>query len=98
MVGDNANLSHDLEAYLSNNSRFKFHIHDMQEVEYIANHLGSTPNLIRCELKKLGYKLIKNRYGRVVWKKEADNHAAKTKNIVCLEEYLAKYEDRQMQF
>lgn len=98
MVGDNANLSHDLEAYLSNNSRFKFHIHDMQEVEYIADRLGSTSDLIRCELKKLGYELTKNRYGRVVWKKEADSHAAKTKNIVCLEEYLAKYETRQMQF
>ncbi len=94
MVGDNANLGQDLEAYLSSNNRFKFHIHDMQEVEYIADRLGSIPDLIRCELKKLGYELIKNRYGRVVWKKEADNNAAKAKNSVCLEEYLAKYENR----
>jgi hypothetical protein len=98
MVGHNANLSHDLEAYLSNNNRFKFHIHDMQEVEYIADHLGSTPDSIRYELKKLGYRLIKNRYGRVVWKKEVDSQAAKTKNNVCLEEYLARYETRQIQF
>jgi hypothetical protein len=27
-----------------------------------------------------------------------DRHAASTKNIACLDEYLAKYETRQMQF
>ncbi len=98
MGKNKANLNHDLEGYLSNNNRFKFHIHDKQEIEYIADRLGSTPDLIRCGLKKLGYELIRNRYGRIVWKKEADSHAAKTKNIVCLDEYLEKYETRQMQF
>jgi hypothetical protein len=98
MVKNKANLSHDLEAYLSNNDRFKFHIHDIQEIEYIADRLSATPDLIRCELKNLGYELIKNRYGRVVWKKEIESRTTKIKNIACLDEYLAKYESRQMQF
>ncbi len=98
MVECNANLSPDLEIYLSNNNRFKFHIHDRQEVQYIANHLGSTPDFIRSELRKLGYHLIKNRYGRVVWKKETDRHASKAKSITCLDDYIEKCESRQLQF
>lgn len=98
MIEYNTGLSPDLEAYLSNNDRFKFHIHDQQEVQYIANCLGSTPDFIRSELRKLGYQLIKNRYGRVVWKKEMDRHAARAKNIACLDEYIAKCETRQQQF
>ncbi len=98
MVEDNVNLSQDLKAYLLNNDRFKFHIHDGQEVKYIADRLGSTPDLIRCELKELGYQLLKNRYGRVIWKKEIEKRVARAKDIACLDEYLAKCETRQIQF
>lgn len=98
MLEGNANLIPDLETYLSNNDRFKFHIHDRQEVQYIASRLGTTPNFIRSELRKLGYKLIKNRYGRIVWKKEADRHTARAKAVTGLDDYIAKCESRQMQF
>lgn len=98
VVECNTNLSPDLETYLSNNNRFKFHIHDRQEIQYIANCLGSTPDFIRSELRKLGYQLIKNRYGRIVWKKETDRRTAKSKTITGLDDYIAKCESRQLQF
>ena len=98
MVERNSNLGLDLEAYISNNNRFKFHIHDRQEVQYIASCLKSSPDSVRSELKRLGYSLIKNRYGRIVWKKEADRRAARDKNVTCLDDYLEKCESRQLQF
>ncbi len=50
------------------------------------------------ELKRLGYQLINNGHGRKIWKSREGEHLNFTKKIVSLEEYISKYEARQMQF
>ena len=59
----------DLGTYLSRNSRFKSFIYDRKEIQGIASNLGLTPDYVRAELKKLGYCLIMNNHGRMVWKR-----------------------------
>ncbi len=59
----------DLGIYLSKNSRFKCFIYDRKEIQGIASNLGLTPDCVRAELRKLGYCLIMNNHGRMVWKR-----------------------------
>lgn len=59
----------DLGIYLSKNSRFKSLIYDRKEIQGIASNLELTPDYVRAELKKLGYCLIMNNHGRMVWKR-----------------------------
>jgi len=88
----------DLEIYLSNNGKFRFSIYDHREIQYLADCLGLSPEQIRSELKRRGYKLISNGHGRMVWKSKEGEHINYTKKIASLEEYLSKCEARQLQF
>ncbi len=60
----------DINTYLSKNSRFKFFIYDRREIRTIADNLGFKTDRVRIELRKLGYCLIKNDNGRMVWKRD----------------------------
>jgi hypothetical protein len=60
----------DLITYLSKNSRFKFFVYDRREIRTIADNLGFETDHVRTELRKLGYCLIKNNNGRMVWKRD----------------------------
>ena len=60
----------DINTYLSKNSRFKFFIYDRREIRTIADILGFKTDRVRIELRKLGYCLIKNDNGRMVWKRD----------------------------
>jgi hypothetical protein len=59
----------DLDTYISKNSRFKSFVYDRSEIQTIANNLGLKTDRVRTELRKLGYYLIKNNNGRMVWKR-----------------------------
>jgi len=59
----------DLDTYLLKNSRFKSFIYNRQEIWSIADNLGFAPDRVRTGLRKLGYCLIKNSHGRMVWKR-----------------------------
>jgi hypothetical protein len=61
----------DLGIYLSKNGRFKSFIYDRKEIQSIASNLGLAPDYVRAELRKLGYCLIMNNHGRMVWKRMA---------------------------
>ena len=61
----------DLDTYISKNSRFKFFVYDRREIRTIADNLGFKTDRVRTELRKLGYCLIKNNNGRMVWKRYA---------------------------
>ena len=88
----------DLEIYLSNSNQFRSRIYDHRELQSIADHFGLSPERIRSELKRLGYQLINNGHGRKIWKSREGEHVNFTKRIASLEEYISKYEARQMQF
>ena len=60
----------DLKTYLSKNSRFKFFVYVRREMRTIADILGFKTDRVRTELRKLGYCLIKNANGRLVWKRD----------------------------
>lgn len=88
----------DLEIYLSNSNQFRSRIYDHRELQSIADHFGISPERIRTELKRLGYQLINNGHGRKIWKSREGEHANLTKKIASLDEYISKYEARQIQF
>ena len=88
----------DLEIHLSNSSHFRSYIYDHREVQCLADRLGLSPEQIRSELKRLGYKLINNGHGRKVWKNKEGERMIYAKKIASLEEYLSKCETRQLQF
>ncbi len=88
----------DLSTYLLNNRRFRSHIYDRREIQYISDQIGLSPERIRSELKDLGYQLIKNYRGRLVWKNYKGERMNYAKKIAPLEEYLSKCESRQLQF
>ena len=60
----------DLDTYISKNSRFKFFVYDRREIRAIADNLGFKTDRVRTELRKLGYCLITNNNGRIVWKRD----------------------------
>jgi hypothetical protein len=70
MARSNDQLIVDLKTYLSKNSRFKFFVYDHREIRTIADNLGFKTDRLRNELRKLGYCLIKNNNGRMVWKRD----------------------------
>ena len=59
----------DVGTYISKNGRFKSFVYDSREIRTIANNLGLKTDCVRAELRKLGYCLIMNNNGRMVWKK-----------------------------
>jgi hypothetical protein len=61
--------SNDLDIYIRKNIRYKSLIFDHKEVRCIANTLELSPYFVRIELRKLGYSLIKNSQGRMIWKR-----------------------------
>ena len=60
----------DLDTYISKNDRFKSFVYDRREILTIANNLGFKTDRVRTELRKLGYCLITNNNGRMVWKRD----------------------------
>lgn len=70
MARRNHDHSLDLNTYLSKNIRFKFFVYDRREIRTIADNLGFKTDRVRTELRKLGYCLIKNDNGRMVWKRD----------------------------
>jgi len=61
----------DVDIYISKNSRFKSFVYDRREILTIANNLGLKTDRVRAELRKLGYCLIMNNNGRMVWKRDS---------------------------
>jgi hypothetical protein len=70
MARRNNQHSVDLNTYLSKNIRFKFFVYDRREIRTIADNLGFKTDRVRSELRKLGYCLITNDNGRMVWKRD----------------------------
>ena len=60
----------DINTYLSKNTRFRFFVYDRREIRTIADNLGFKTDRVRTELRKLGYCLIRNDNGRMVWKRD----------------------------
>jgi hypothetical protein len=60
----------DLDTYISKNCRFKSFVYDRREIRTIADNLGFKADRVRTELRKLGYCLIENNNGRMVWKRD----------------------------
>jgi hypothetical protein len=60
----------DVSTYISKNGRFKSFVYDSREIRTIANNLGLKTDCVRAELRKLGYCLIMNNNGRMVWKRD----------------------------
>jgi hypothetical protein len=60
----------DLDTYISKNGRFKSFVYDRREIRSIADNLGFKTDRVRAELRKLGYCLIKNNNGRMIWKRD----------------------------
>ena len=60
----------DLCTYILKNDRFKSFVYDRREIRSIANNLGFKTDRVRTELRKLGYCLITNNNGRMVWKRD----------------------------
>ncbi len=69
MAQRNKQQSVDLNTYLSRNDRFKFFVYDRREIRTIADNLGFKTDRVRTELRKLGYSLIRNNNGLMVWKR-----------------------------
>jgi hypothetical protein len=67
-IGDDQHAA-DLIAYLSKNSRFRSFVYDHREIRCIADNLGFNPDRVRTGLRKLGYCLINNNHGRMVWRR-----------------------------
>ena len=59
----------DVDIYISKNSRFKSFVYDRREILIIANNLGLKTDRVRAELRRLGYCLVMNNNGRMVWKR-----------------------------
>ncbi len=74
MAIDNDLQAKDLNIYILKNCRFKSFIFDRKEIRCIASNLGLAPDCVRTELRKLGYCLIKNDHGRMVWKRDQLGH------------------------
>jgi hypothetical protein len=70
MARRNNQHSVDLNTYLSKNSRFKSSVYNRREIRTIADYLGFKTDRVRSELRKLGYCLIKNDNGLMVWKRD----------------------------
>jgi len=68
VLGDDQRAA-DLDAYLSKNSRFRSFVYDRREIRCIADNLEFNPDHVRTGLRKLGYRLIQNNHGRMVWKR-----------------------------
>jgi hypothetical protein len=60
----------DLDTYISKNGRFKSFVYDRREIRTIADNLGLKTDRVRTGLRKLGYYLIQNNHGRMVWKRD----------------------------
>ena len=60
----------NLDTYISKNSRFKSFVYDSREIRTIADNLGVKTDRVSTELRKLGYCLINNNNGRMVWKRD----------------------------
>ncbi|MCJ7444007.1 MAG: hypothetical protein MUO26_05680 [Methanotrichaceae archaeon] len=74
MAQDDNLQTNNLDIYILKNLRFKSFIFDRKEIRCIANNLGLAPDCVRTELKKLGYNLIANSHGRMVWKRDQLRH------------------------
>jgi hypothetical protein len=61
----------NLDTYLLKNRRFRSLVYDHREIRCIADNLGFNPDHVRTGLRKLGYCLIQNNHGRMVWKRDA---------------------------
>ncbi len=70
MVRRNCQHAANLDTYISRNSRFKFFVYDRREIRTIADNLGIKTDRVRTELRKLGYCLIRNNNGQMVWKRD----------------------------
>ena len=70
MAQSNDQHAVDVGTYISKNSRFKSFVYDRREILTIANNLGLKTDCVRTELRKLGYCLIMNNNGRMVWKRD----------------------------
>ena len=68
----------DLDIYILKNNRFKSFIFDRGEIQAIANNLEFKTDRVRAELRKLGYRLIQNSHGRMVWKRDQLGHTSMT--------------------
>jgi hypothetical protein len=60
----------DLCTYILKNDQFKSFVYDRREIRTIADNLGFKTDRVRIELRRLGYCLIKNNNGRMVWKRD----------------------------
>ena len=69
MAQSNDQHAMDVDIYISKNSRFKSLVYDSREIRTIANNLGLKTDRVRAELRNLGYCLIMNNNGRMVWKR-----------------------------
>ena len=65
-LGDDQHAA-DLDTYLSKNNRFRSFVYNHREIRCIADNLGFNPDYVRTGLRKLGYCLIQNNHGRMVW-------------------------------
>ena len=74
LTRQNNNHLVEISIYLSKNKRFKSFVYDRREVRNIADNLGCKTDHVRTELRKLGYSLIKNSHGQMVWKKDQLKH------------------------
>ncbi len=70
MVRRNSQHAVNLDTYISRNSRFKFFVYDRREIRTIADNLGFKTDRVRIELRKLGYCLIRNNNGQMVWRRD----------------------------
>ncbi len=78
MARDDNLQANDLDIYILKNNRFKSFIFDRREIQTIANNLGLKTDRVRAELRKLGYRLIQNSHGRMVWKRDQLGHTSMT--------------------
>ena len=78
MTRDDNLRTNDLDIYILKNSRFKSFIFDHKEIRCIAYNLGLAPDCVRTELRKLGYSLIRNSHGRMIWKRDHLEHTSLT--------------------
>ena len=60
----------EISTYLAKNKRFKSFVYDRREIRTIAVNLGYKTDRVRTELRKLGYCLVKNNNGRMVWMRD----------------------------
>ena len=65
-LGDDQHAA-DLDTYLSKNRRFRSFVYDHREIRCIADNWGLNSDHVRTGLRKLGYCLIQNNHGRMVW-------------------------------